>query len=97
MIGAAGAAAARVLEILEAKGRDYAGDGDPWRCFNAAELAGVHPARSILVRAIDKISRAGNLLETDPAVAGEALEDTADDLIGYALLFRAWLATHEGG
>jgi len=86
------AAFARVQATLERKNRDYAGEVDPWRCFRSAELVGVNPGRAILGRLLDKVSRCATLLDADPAVAGESLADSADDLIGYAGLFAAWLA-----
>jgi len=97
LIDGAEAAMAEVLEVLRAKNHDYAGEaGDPFRCFEAARLIGMHPLQGILLRMLDKVSRAATLIEADPAVAGEGLRDAADDLLGYSAIMAAYVGQRMG-
>ena len=76
------------VDILEAKNADYAGDSDPLKNFNASEIVGVDRERAILVRVMDKISRISNLLDKDPLVLDETLEDTISDAINYLAILK---------
>lgn len=76
------------IDILEAKNADYASGLDPLKNFNASEIVGVDRERAILVRIMDKISRASNLLDRDPLVKDESLEDTINDAINYLAILK---------
>ncbi len=71
------------LAIAEKKNKDYAGNGDPFKNFNNSLLVGVDPARAILVRITDKISRIGNLLDKPGEVTDENIDDSIRDAINY--------------
>lgn len=92
LTGGAADAMSQVLETIRAKNADYASDADPFRCFEAARMIGLHPLQGLLLRMLDKVSRAGNLIGADPAVAGESLEDAFRDMLGYSAIALAWLA-----
>lgn len=79
------------LAICRKKNVDYAGTGDPFDNFNIVESIGVSAPRGMLVRMLDKISRISNLLQRDPAVTNESLEDTCIDLAMYALILATYL------
>jgi len=71
------------IDLIKLKSKDYAGSDDPWKNFKSAEIVGVDYKKAILVRIMDKISRASNLLDKEPAVNDEKIEDTLIDLINY--------------
>jgi len=79
----------RCIGIVERKNHDYA-DGnhsnDCFRNFRLAPYVGVPEARGILVRITDKISRISNLLDNDPSVQDEKIEDSIDDAINYLVI-----------
>lgn len=75
------------LELMRSKNQDYAQGDDPFKNFRSASVVGVSPDRGILIRLLDKLSRAGNLIEKPPAVTEERMEDTVLDIINYAILF----------
>ena len=76
------------ISILEKKNADYASESDPLKNFNASEIVGVDRERAILVRIMDKISRISNLLDRDPLVKDESLEDTINDAINYLAILK---------
>jgi len=80
---------ARCLEIARAKNADYAGGDDPFANFRMASMVGVDPARAILVRVTDKLARMSRLLDRQPAVAAESVEDSIDDAINYLAILGA--------
>ncbi len=82
------------IEIIKRKNADYAGDTDPFRNFRTATVVGVPVERAILVRLMDKISRVSTLLDKDPAVVEESLEDTLIDAINYLGILKAYLASN---
>jgi len=71
------------IGLIKLKSKDYAGSDDPWKNFKSSEIVGVDYKRAILVRIMDKVSRASNLLDKEPAVNDEKIEDTLIDLINY--------------
>ena len=79
----------RCLELAVAKNADYTAGADPFANFDRSAIVGCEPLRGLLVRVIDKVSRAGALVDADPHVAGESLADTFDDLVNYAAIGRA--------
>lgn len=82
---------AMAVEISRRKNSDYAGDGDPFLNFRAVELLGIDPGEAILVRMMDKMTRAGNLLKRKAMVADESILDTLLDLSNYADILRMFL------
>lgn len=76
------------LDIAEKKNKDYAGDGDPFKNFNNSLLVGVDPARAILVRITDKISRISNLLDKPGEVTDEKIDDSIRDAINYLAILK---------
>lgn len=77
------------LAVAERKNADYAGSEDPFRNFKNSNLVGVTPARAILVRITDKLSRIGNLLDNEAQVKDESIIDTLDDLINYSAILKS--------
>ena len=82
-----------IESLVLIKNSDYANSEDPFKNFRSSEHVGVPIPRAILVRMMDKLSRISNLLEKEPSVAGEKLEDTLNDLIGYTAILKAYLST----
>lgn len=79
------------LAIIVKKNADYAASSDPWRNFRFADMVGVSPERAILVRISDKLARISNLIDKEPEVVGETIDDTLVDLINYTAILRAYL------
>ena len=80
----------RGVEIIKIKNRDYAGDTDPFKNFRSASIAGIEVDRAILIRILDKLSRISNLLNNEPAVKDEKIEDTILDCINYLAILKAY-------
>ena len=74
---------------MKLKNQDYAAGDDPFKNFRSSTTVGVDTERGILVRLLDKLSRAGNLIDKDPSVESEKMEDTVLDILNYAILFYA--------
>lgn len=74
---------AESVDISRAKNQDYAQDDDPFQNFRMSEFMGVSIPRAILVRVTDKLVRVANLLDKDPVVANESVEDTIKDALNY--------------
>jgi len=81
------------LEIIKLKNCDYASTDNPFQNFINSEIVGVPLARGILVRVMDKISRIETLLDKDPKVKDEKLEDTILDAINYLAILKSYLDT----
>lgn len=71
------------IDLIKLKSKDYAGSDDPWKNFKSSEIIGIDYKKAILVRIMDKVSRASNLLDKEPMVNNEKIEDTLIDLINY--------------
>jgi hypothetical protein len=82
---------ATCLAISRKKNADYSGDSDPFKNFRMSEQVGVDPARAILVRISDKLSRISNLLDREAKVEDERLEDTILDAINYLAILKAFI------
>ena len=80
----------RCLELAGRKNADYAGADDPFRNFRGSVTVGVPVERAMLVRLMDKINRISNLLDKEPAVVGESLDDSIEDAINYLALLKAF-------
>lgn len=74
------------------KNTDYSGTINPFRNFEIVEKIGVASAeQGILVRMTDKISRISNLLDKEPEVFDERIEDTLIDLANYSIILKCYL------
>ncbi len=71
------------LALMISKNADYANEVDSFANFKRSELVKVPVERGILVRVEDKISRISNLLDTEPEVKDEDLEQTVIDTMNY--------------
>lgn len=79
------------LRIATSKNKDYANSDNPFKNFKMSEQVGVDPARAILVRISDKLSRISNLLDREASVKDERLDDTIIDCINYLAILKAYL------
>ena len=79
------------LEVVKKKSKDYATDEDPFKNFRASVVVGVDPARAILVRITDKLTRISNLLDKEPDVVGESIIDSIEDNINYFAILKSYL------
>ena len=73
------------------KNKDYADEDNPFKNFEMSEQVGVSPARAILVRISDKISRISNLLDRGSEVEDESIDDSIRDAINYLAILKAYL------
>ena len=78
-------------KIVVLKNKDYAENDSPFKNFRMSEQVGVDPARAILVRISDKLSRISNLLDREAEVKDERLEDSCIDAINYFAILNAYL------
>lgn len=70
-----------LMPLLQAKGHDYAGDGDSFG--NLADFGW----KGIVVRISDKYHRLKNFCKSETlSVSDETIEDTLKDMINYGLL-----------
>ncbi len=81
---------AKGITIIEKKNADYANSTNPFRNFESASIVGIGIERAILLRVLDKLSRASNLLDKAPTVVDESLEDTLLDAINYLAILKAY-------
>lgn len=80
------------LQLVIKKTQDYATIDDPYRNFRMSESVGVSVEKGILVRMCDKLSRIGNLIETnDPSVKSESIEDTLIDVMNYSNILLSYI------
>jgi hypothetical protein len=88
----------KLRPILAAKNADYGGPSEFGNLDLTEAIVHISAERGILVRMTDKFSRLGNLLAgAEPQVKDEAIEDTIDDLIGYAVILKARRAARTAG
>lgn len=73
------------------KNADYSVNTDPFSNFRMSTQVGVDPARAILVRISDKISRISNLLDKEASVKDESIGDSIMDSINYLAILKAFL------
>lgn len=81
----------RMHSILQSKNRDYATAENPFANFEMSTFVGVRPERGILVRIMDKISRVNQLLDKEPDVVDEKVDDTLLDAANYLLILALYL------
>jgi hypothetical protein len=77
--------------IVSKKNRDYATEQDAFKNFRFSTYVGVPIDRAILVRLTDKLSRISNLLDKEPDVVDERIEDTIKDAVNYLAILSAYL------
>lgn len=85
----------KCFSLMEKKNADYGADNDPFKNFRMSVQVKVDPARGILVRTSDKISRISNLLDKEPAVVSESIHDTIQDAINYLVILDNLIAEQE--
>jgi len=82
---------AECMEISKKKSSDYSGKDNSFANFLNAQVVGVSVERGILVRIMDKIARVSNLLDKNPEVVEESLDDTLKDAINYLAILRVYV------
>ena len=81
-----------ILQIVRAKNKDYSGEKDPFKNFRLVEEIGLCTVeQGILTRMLDKISRIVNLVDKDPEVVDESIQDTLKDLAAYSIILLVYL------
>lgn len=74
-----------MLELIEAKNRDYTNGGGAFANFEKSTEFGVDPLVGVMLRMEDKIQRIKSFVKTGSlAVKGEGVEEALQDVIGYA-------------
>lgn len=79
------------VSIARKKNADYSKVSDPFLNFRLSPFVGVSVERGILVRICDKISRVQNLLDQEPQVVEESIEDTLKDIINYSAILLTYI------
>jgi hypothetical protein len=84
------------LDISRRKNQDYAGNTDPFGNFRIVEGMGLCSVETgIVVRMTDKLARISNLIGREAQVKDEAIEDTLNDLVNYAAILKAYIASRK--
>lgn len=78
----------KCFDVVKRKNSDYANENDPLYNFNFCQRVGVAPARGILVRLTDKLSRISNLLDREAQVKDESIIDSIEDAINYLAILK---------
>lgn len=82
-----------VRNNLKNKNSDYTGSRSTFYNFErAASDASVEVEQGMIVRMSDKWARICNLIKRPAKVLDEKITDTIDDLIGYLIIMKAYLA-----
>lgn len=80
-----------ITATLKSKQHDYATDESPFKNFQtSASMLGCRPEDVIVTNLAQKVSRISNLISENRSPKFEALNDSINDLIGYAILLRQW-------
>ncbi len=79
------------LALMLKKNSDYANKTDSFANFKRSELVGVPVERGMLVRIMDKVSRISNVLDAEPEVQDESLEQTVIDTMNYFNLLLTYI------
>jgi hypothetical protein len=78
--------------LMKSKNKDYNNSEYPFHNFERVEQLGIcSTEKGILVRMNDKFSRICNLIDKNPAVADEKIEDTLIDLINYSAILLIYI------
>lgn len=82
---------AQALETMKKKNADYSGDNRGMKNFEvSATVANIKMSQGVLVRLMDKMTRIGNLINSEAKVKDESIFDTIQDAINYsAILYHA--------
>ena len=83
----------RQYRIVEKKNRDYSPGKDDYQNFRAVNyiMPWISVEEGILVRMIDKLQRAANVIHFGEAyVTEESVEDTLDDISNYSNIIIAY-------
>lgn len=81
----------QMKNVLTAKGHDYGSNTDRWSNFREAERLGIKPVEGAMVRLTDKYCRLFEVYKKGNKVAGETLNDTLRDFIGYSVIIMCLL------
>lgn len=79
----------KCLEIMGNKNADYSKGEDALRNFHNVEMVRVNAKQGLMVRIVDKVTRIGNLLDSEARVKDESVDDTLRDLANYSILLLA--------
>lgn len=79
------------VALIKKKNPDYAKGDNPFSNFEFSNVVGVDVPHAILVRVCDKLARIENLLNKEPKVVEEKLEDTLLDCCNYLAILKAYL------
>jgi len=81
------------LQLLKRKNKDYGGgeEGSLKNFITTAKLLNLPVEKAILVRLSDKYMRLISLIDRQPSVVEEPLEDTIKDLINYSAILLAYM------
>lgn len=86
------------IRIMKRKNSDYGAGDDPLKNFRMVENSGLcRMETGIVVRMSDKFQRVINLLEKEPSVKEESIQDTLVDLINYAAILMFTLNRRNHG
>ncbi len=83
------------LDLMTKKNADYANNTDAFANFKRSELVKVPVERGILVRIMDKVSRISNVLDAEPEVKDESLEQTILDTMNYFNILLTYIRYKE--
>ena len=89
-LGAINSTYSRGVDIIKIKNADYANSDNPFCNFESAAVVGIGVERAILLRVLDKISRISNLIDKEPSVKDEKMEDTLIDAINYLAILKVY-------
>ena len=85
------------LDLMIQKNCDYSDPNDSFANFKRSLLVGVPVERGMLVRIMDKVSRISNVLDADPEVKDESLEQTIMDTMNYFNLLLTYVQIMDSG
>jgi hypothetical protein len=79
-------------QIMSAKNADYSHGNSPFLNFRSSEILGVHPAKGLLIRVLDKIQRIKSYIDRgELSVKNESVEDAIEDVINYMILLKGMI------
>ena len=80
-------------DTLDKKGKDYSGEEDTFKNFKISAMMLSLPVHTVILsRMGDKFSRLTTILNSGGNnVEDETVEDTINDLIGYAILLKTYI------
>lgn len=82
----------KARDLMSKKNADYTGGGGPFANFDTAQIFGVDRVQGALIRMTDKMQRVNSFVTNGVLqVPDESVEDTAVDLINYAVLIAGMI------